>query len=226
MLSKRKYNCLLLEDEPIAAEIVEGFLYEDSDFKLIEVCTDALQAYSVLKRETIDLLILDLHLPVIKGFEFLKKLENPPFVIVTTAYHEYALDGFELNVVDYLLKPFSKERFVQATQKFKHLMAAEEALLDFSERESLDVTFGKKKIKIFLDDILFIESFREYIKINTKREVVTIKMPISKMEAQLDAAKFQRVHKSYIVALNKITTETCSELTIGNVKIPIGRKFK
>lgn len=217
---------MIVEDEPIASEIIANYLSNDKEFELVEVCHNAINAASVLKREPIDLIFLDLHLPVIRGFDFLKKLENPPAVIVTTAYAEFALEGYDLEVVDYLLKPISRERFKKAIEKFRYLALAEEAILDFNEKEALEVNFAQKKIRIILNDILFVESSREYVKINTKKEVVTIKMPISKIEKLLDKAQFQRVHKSFIVALDKISTITSTELFIEKYKIPIGRKFK
>ncbi|MDI9311329.1 MAG: LytTR family DNA-binding domain-containing protein [Limnohabitans sp.] len=226
MNESKNYKCLIVEDEPIASEIIESYLSNYKEFQLVEICHNAINAASVLKREPIDLIFLDLHLPVLRGFDFLKKLENPPAVIITTAYAEYALEGFALDVVDYLLKPISRERFKKAIEKFKYLALAEEAIFDFNGKEALEVNFAQKKIRIVLNDILFIESSREYVKINTKKEVITIKMPISKIEKLLDQTKFQRVHKSFIVALDKISTSSSTELLIEKYKIPVGRKFK
>lgn len=222
----RKFKCLIIEDEPIAAEIIVSFLQKNPEFEIVEICNNAINANSIMKRESVDLIFLDIHLPVIRGFDFLKKLENPPAVIVTTAYDEYATEGYDLDVIDYLLKPIPYERFLKAIKKFKHLVLAEKALLDYTDRETLVVKFAKKKITIILNDILFIESYREYIKINTINEVLVVKMPISKMESLLDLSKFKRVHKSFIVAIDKISVQTGTEIVIGSNKIPLGRKFK
>lgn len=222
----RKYRCLIVEDEPIAAEIVASFIARDEELKLVAICSDAIHAHSVLKNETVDLLFLDLHLPILKGFDFLRKLTDPPAVIVTTAYHDYALEGYDLDVVDYLLKPIPYDRFVKSVQKFKHFLKAEEALIEHSERNYILMHVGKRQFKIFSDDIFFIESFREYIVIHTKTEDVKIKMPISKIEDILDKNKFRRVHKSFIVSIDKIEVYAANELVVNGVKIPVGRTYK
>lgn len=222
----KKYKCLIVEDEPIAAEIIASFIERDKELELVQICSDAINAHSVLKHQAIDLMFLDLHLPILKGFDFLRKLTDPPAVIVTTAYHDYALEGYELDVVDYLLKPIPYERFDKAIQKFKHFLKAEEALFEHSERDYILVQLAKRQLKIFLDEIFFIESFREYIVIHTKNEDVKVKMPISKIESILDPKRFKRVHKSYIVSQDKIEVYSANELIINGNKIPVGRTYK
>ena len=222
----KKYRCLIVEDEPIAADIIAAFIEKDRELELVEICSDAINAHAVLKREAVDLLFLDLHLPILKGFDFLRKLDNPPEVIVTTAYHDYALEGYELDVIDYLLKPIPYDRFVKAVEKFKHFFKAEEALIQHSERDFILVQCGKRQVKIFSDDIFFIESFREYIVIHTKNEDVKIKMAISKIEEILDKRKFKRVHKSFIVSQDKVEVFSANELVVKAVKIPVGRTYK
>jgi two-component system, LytTR family, response regulator LytT len=222
----KKYKCLIVEDEPIAAEIIASFIERDKELELVQICSDAINAHSVLKHQAIDLMFLDLHLPILKGFDFLRKLTDPPAVIVTTAYHDYALEGYELDVVDYLLKPIPYERFDKAIQKFKHFLKAEEALFEHSERDYILVQLAKRQLKIYLDEIFFIESFREYIVIHTKNEDVKVKMPISKIESILDPKRFKRVHKSYIVSQDKIEVYSANELIINGNKIPVGRTYK
>ena len=223
---QKKYRCLIVEDEPIAADIIATFIEKDQELELVQTCSDAIHAHAVLKNESIDLLFLDLHLPILKGFDFLRKLENPPEVIVTTAYHEYALEGYELDVIDYLLKPIPYDRFVKAVGKFKHFLKAEDALLDYSARDHILLHLGKRQIKLFSDDIFYIESFREYIVIHTKNEDVKVKMPISRIEEILDKAKFKRVHKSYIIAQDKVEVFSANELIVKSVRIPVGRTYK
>ena len=222
----KKYNCIIVEDEPIAAEIIENFVNQDNEFKLVGKCSDAVYASSLLSMHNVDLMFLDLHLPVLKGFDFLKKLKNPPFVIVTTAYHHYALEGYELDIVDYLLKPIPYSRFLTAIGKFKHLMEAEEALLEVADRDFIFINIGKKQIKIFLQDIYFIESLREYIKIHTKTETYVVKMPISRMEENLDKELFLRIHKSYIISKSKIEAKSANEFVVNGKKLPVGRTYK
>lgn len=222
----KKYHCIIVEDEPIAAEILENFVSKDEDLQLVAKCSDAVYAGSLLSRHSIDLMFLDLHLPVVKGFDFLKKLKNPPLVIVTTAYHQYAVEGYELDIVDYLMKPIPYDRFTKAVEKFKYLMNAEEALLEAADREHIFISSGKKQIKIILHDIFFIESLREYIHIHTKAGTITVKMPISRIEESLDPKMFVRIHKSYIISKPKIEVRSAGMLQVNGKKLPIGRTYK
>lgn len=222
----KKYNCIIVEDEPIAAEILENFISRDEELHLVAKCSDAVYAGSLLNRHEIDLMFLDLHLPVVKGFDFLKKLKNPPLVIVTTAYHQYAVEGYELDIVDYLMKPIPYDRFVKAVEKFKYLMNAEEALLEAADREHIFISSGKKQIKIILHDIFFIESLREYIHIHTKTGTITVKMPISRIEESLDPKMFIRIHKSYIISRSKIEVRSASMIQVNGKKLPIGRTYR
>jgi len=222
----KKYSCIIVEDEPIAAEILENFVSRDQDLHLVAKCSDAVYAGSLLNRHDIDLMFLDLHLPVVKGFDFLKKLKNPPLVIVTTAYHQYAVEGYELDIVDYLMKPVPYDRFTKAVEKFKYLMNAEEALLEAADREHIFISSGKKQIKIVLHDIFFIESLREYIHIHTKKGMITVKMPISRIEESLDPKIFLRIHKSYIISKSKIEVRSASMIQVMGKKLPIGRTYK
>lgn len=224
--ASKKYSCIIVEDEPIAAEILENFVSKDEDLHLVAKCSDAVYAGSLLNRHDIDLMFLDLHLPVVKGFDFLKKLKNPPLVIVTTAYHQYAVEGYELDIVDYLMKPIPYERFTKAVEKFKYLMNAEEALLEAADREHIFISSGKKQIKIVLYDIFFIESLREYIYIHTKAGTITVKMPISRIEESLDPKIFVRIHKSYIISKPKIEVRSASMIQVMGKKLPIGRTYK
>lgn len=222
----KKYNCIIVEDEPIAAEILETFISRDPELHLVGKCSDAVYASSLLNMHDVDLMFLDLHLPVVKGFDFLRKLKHPPFVIVTTAYHQYAVEGYELDIADYLLKPIPYDRFVTAIGKFKYLMEAEEALLEVAERDYIFINSGKKQIKIILQDIFYIESLREYIKIHTNTETFTFKMPISKMEENLNPKMFARIHKSYIISKSKVEVKSASIIQIKGKKLPIGRTYK
>lgn len=226
METQKKYNCIIVEDEPIAAEIIENYVLRNDDLAIIAKCSDVVHAANVLSFNKVDLLFLDMNLPVIKGFEFLKKLNNPPFTIVTTAYQEYALEGYDFDIVDYLMKPVAYERFQIALNKFRHLTEAEEALMEIANSEYIFLTIRKKQYKIYLEDIYYIESFREYITVHTKKESITVKMPISKMENRLNASKFVRIHKSYIVSLKKIDGFSAGEITINNKRLPIGRTYK
>lgn len=224
--TSKKYNCIIVEDEPIAAEILENFILRDQELNLVGKCADAVYASSLLSIHDVDLMFLDLHLPVVKGFDFLRKVKNPPFVIVTTAYHQYAVEGYELDITDYLMKPIPYDRFLTTIDKFKHLMEAEDALLEVSERDFIFLNSGKKKVKIILQDIFYIESLREYINIHTKTETLTFKMPISKIEETLNPKMFVRIHKSYIISRSKIEVKSANIIQVNGKKLPVGRTYK
>ncbi|OCA72179.1 DNA-binding response regulator [Chryseobacterium artocarpi] len=222
----KKYNCIIVEDEPIAAEILETFISRDPELHLVGKCADAVYASNLLNIHEVDLIFLDLHLPVVKGFEFLRTLKNPPLVIVTTAYHQYAIEGYDLDIVDYLLKPIPYDRFVTSIGKFKYLMDAEDALLEMAERDYIFINSGKKQVKIILQDVFYIESLREYINIHTKTETFTFKMPISRIEESLSSALFTRIHKSYIISRSKMEVKSATFVQIKGKKLPIGRTYK
>lgn len=224
--ASKKYTCLIVEDEPIAAEIIESFVSKDEGLNLVGKCTDALHASNLLHTYHVDLMFLDINLPVVKGFDFLKKLKNPPLVIVTTAYHQYAVEGYELDIVDYLMKPIPYSRFLTAIEKFNYLMDAKEALLEIADRDFIFINSGKKQIKITLLDIYYIESLREYIHIHTKTETFTFKMPISKIEEILDPNLFIRIHKSYIISKAKIEVRSANMMQVNGKKLPVGRTYK
>ncbi len=224
--ASKKYNCIIVEDEPIAAEILESFIARDPHLNLVGKCGDAVYASNLLSIHEVDLMFLDLHLPVLKGFDFLRKLKNPPLVIVTTAYHQYAIEGYELDVVDYLMKPIPYDRFLTAIGKFKHLMEAEDALLEIADRDYIFINSGKKQVKIILQDIFYIESLREYINIHTKTETLTFKMPISRIEESLNPKLFARIHKSYIISRSKIEMKSASIIQVNGKKLPVGRTYK
>lgn len=224
-----KYNCIIIEDEPLAAEVLRDYINQVPFLELKRVCEDAIYAMETMQAEKIDLIFLDIHLPKLKGFEFLESLKKPPPVIITSAYPEYALQGFDLNVIDYLLKPIRFSRFLKAVNKLNQLhennlpVSTPAAV---SERTYFFFNVGKKKVKVFLDEILFIESLREYIKITTHEKSTLTKFQLSEIEEMLAKNNFLRVHRSFIVAKDKISAFTATDIEINNKQIPIGRSYK
>lgn len=212
-------NCLIVEDEPLAADILQDYIKQIPFLHLKGVCTDAIFALEVLQKEHIDLLFLDIHLPGLKGLDFLKILNNPPAVILTTAYQEYAIQGYELNVVDYLLKPIEFQRFVAAVTKVKRTEAQ-------VNKPTITIQTDKKKVIIPVEEIVFIESQKEYIKIQTASAMFTTKYALSKIEVELDAFLFLRVHRSFIVALRKIKAFNAHEIELPGKTIPIGGNYR
>ncbi|WP_299120697.1 LytTR family DNA-binding domain-containing protein [uncultured Winogradskyella sp.] len=223
------YKCLIIDDEELARELIETHLAQLDGFELIASCKSAIEASTILQQQTIDLMFLDIEMPVLKGIEFFKNLIQKPKVIFTTAYRDYALDGFELNAVDYLLKPITFGRFFKAIEKFLN-----------SENETIEVTLkdknvidkdyiyirkDRKQIKIKFEDILYVESLKDYVKIHLLDEKHITKYSISAFQKQLDN-RFIRVHRSYIVNQNKITAYTKHDIEIGKAEIPIGNNYK
>jgi DNA-binding LytR/AlgR family response regulator len=223
-----KYNCIIVEDEPLAAEVLTDYVKQVPFLELRKICTDAIFAMEILQTEKIDLIFLDIHLPKLKGFEFLESLKNLPDIIITSAYKEYALQAFDVNVTDYLLKPIRFTRFLKAVNKLNHrtesLMYAAPVIT--GEKPYLFFNADKKKIKIYLEDILCVESIRDYVQITATDKTVHTKMQLSQMEELLPGNNFLRIHRSFIVAKNKITAFTATDIEIDKKQIPIGRSYK
>jgi len=220
-----KYSCLIVEDEPLSAEILTDYIRQVPFLELRSVCADAIYAMELLQKEKIDLLFLDIHLPKLKGMEFLESLRNPPRVIIISAYKDYALQAFELNVVDYLLKPIRFSRFLKAVNKLEQSVALPPPA-DTRERTYFFFSVGKKKVKVFLDEILYIESLREYVRITTRDKNILTKFQLSAIEELLSRNNFIRIHRSFIVAKDKINAFTATDVEINNKQIPIGRSYK
>jgi len=220
-------QCLVIDDEPLAQNIIENYLFNFSFIKLKAKCDNALIALEWIKREKIDLIFLDISMPFISGIDFIKTLKDPPAVILTTAHKEFAVESYELNVTDYLLKPISFERFLKAINKLNvHVRdMPRPAIRDANEESFIYVKSEKKNVKISLKDILFIESLKDYIKIHTNSKTIITQVAISAIEQRLPE-NFLRVHRSFIVAKDKITAFTQHDLEIGKLQIPIGRNYK
>ena len=222
----KKYKCLIVDDEELARELIATHVSQLPDFEIVATCASAIEASSVLKNNAIDLLFLDIEMPVLKGTEFLKNLVHQPKVIFTTAHREYAIESYELNVVDYLLKPIVFNRFFKAIEKFldtqQTVVAKKEPVTEVSH---IFVQSNKKNIKVNYDDILYIESIKDYIKIHTTDARLVIKHGISAFETKLDH-RFVRVHRSYIVNSEKVTAFTKQDIEIDAIEIPIGDLYK
>lgn len=220
-------KCIIIEDEPLAANILSDYISQVPFLELRGVFKDAILATDYLRQHSVDLLFLDIHLPKLKGMVFLKTLTRPPAVIITTAYHKYAVEGFDLNVTDYLLKPFEFERFLIAVNKVKTAQReTQEPATSNNAKDHLFLTVQKKKVKILFADIVFIESQREYIKIVTTQKAYLSKMSTHEMEALLPAHLFKRIHRSYIISVNKIDSYTAEEVEVNGIAIPIGRGYR
>jgi two-component system, LytTR family, response regulator len=222
-----KIKCIIIEDEPLAVKLLTDYILQVPFLQLQGTFKDAILATDYLRDNRPDLIFLDIHLPRLKGMAFLKTLAHPPAVIVTTAYHQYAVEGFELNVTDYLLKPFEFERFLIAVTKVKSASREREITNRSSEvKDSIFLNVQKKKVKILFSEILYIESQLEYIKIVTSKKEYISKMSTHEMEALLPSNLFKRIHRSFIVSVSKIDSYTADTVEINGVPIPIGRGYR
>lgn len=225
------YNCLIVDDEPIAIRVIKNHLAEFKNLQLAGECGNAIEAIELLSKTKIDLIFLDIQMPQITGVEFLRSLSQPPKVIFTTAYRDYAIDAFELDVVDYLLKPISLLRFSKAINRFYQRMSENPTnSLTTESNEAIPnhlfLKVDKKRVKVFYHEILFLESFGDYLIVHTENDKLTVKERISHMEEQLPLDQFLRVHRGYIVSISKITALLPGLIEIGLHKIPIGRNYK
>lgn len=222
-----KIKCIIIEDEPLAVKVLADYISQVPFLELAGTFKDAINAAGFLRNNNIDLIFLDIHLPKLKGMAFLKTLTNPPAVIITTAYHQYAVEGFNLNVTDYLLKPFEFERFLIAVNKIKIASGVEQKENKVGgAKDFIFLNVQKKKVKILFSEIVYIESQREYIKIVTTKKAFLSKISTHEIESLLPANLFKRIHRSFIVSLNKIDSYTAEIVEVGGVSIPIGRGYK
>jgi two-component system, LytTR family, response regulator len=220
-----KTRCIIVEDEPLAAKVLKDYIEQVPFLELQGSFKDAILATEYLRDNTTDLIFLDIHLPKLKGMAFLKTLNSPPAVIITTAYHQYAVEGFELNVTDYLLKPIEFERFLVAVNKVKS--AQKEAAPETKEsKDHLFLNADRKKVKVQFSEIVYIESQREYIKIVTTKKVYLSKISTHEIEELLPQHLFKRIHRSYIVSVDKIESYTAEEVEVNGITIPIGRGYR
>lgn len=217
-------KCIIIEDEPLAVKVLADYIAQISFLTLQGTFKDAVLATEWLRNNSTELIFLDIHLPKLKGMAFLKTLLHPPAVIITTAYHQYAVEGFELNVIDYLLKPIEFERFLIAVNKIK----TNRTLLQEkrSDKDFIFLTVQKKKVKILFAEIVYVESQREYIKIVTTKKEYISKMGTHEIESLLPPHLFKRIHRSFIIAVNKIDAYTADMVEVNNTSLPIGRAYK
>lgn len=229
-----KIRALIIEDEPLARNVILEYSKKIEFLEIVCSCEDALQGIDKLNDTTVDLLFLDINMPHLSGIAFLKTLKNPPLVIITSAYSDYALEGYELNVVDYLKKPFSFERFLKAIHKASELLKLKNQPLIVPEEpvrkslieDSIFIKSNKKAYKICFKDILFVEGLGDYLKVHTRTQHLVTNLTMKKIQDILPADNFYRVHKSFIIALDKMEIVEGNLVIIGAHKIPIGNNYR
>ncbi len=213
-------QCLIVDDEPLARKVLENHLKLVPQFQLVGSCKDALEANPLLLEHSIDLVFLDINMPGLSGIEWLSSLPNPPQVIFTTAYPEYAVQGFELDAIDYLVKPISRERFLKAANKFLQRSFSP------NNQQTLIIKADKKLFKIPYEEILYLQAYGDYVKVTTQEKTYLTKEKLSALEVQLTHSGFLRIHRSHIVSLKAIEYLEGNHVSINGVKIPISNKYK
>ncbi|MEP6747719.1 MAG: LytTR family DNA-binding domain-containing protein [Bacteroidota bacterium] len=233
----KKIVCLAVDDEPPALEVIKTHISCVPSLELAASCINAVEALSILGQNNIDLLFLDIQMPQILGTDFVRTLKNPPRVIFTTAFRKFAVEGFELDAVDYLLKPISFERFLKAVNKVmessvknnnrneEHKPAAPENKNEYND-QYIHFRSDRKVLKIALNDILYIESLKDYIKVVTTNRTIVTKQSISSLEEMLPKNSFTRIHRSYIVSLNKIDSYTAELIEVARQELPVSRMYR
>ncbi len=217
-------NCVIVDDEQVSVQVLEELLAKVPNVRIVETFNDPLSAVEFLSVSKVDFIFLDIEMPNLSGIDLLKSLVHPPLVIITSANKSYALEGYELSVADYLLKPISLNRVVKSVNKISELISHRNSSENRSD--SIFLKENKRLVRINFADILFVESMKDYIKVVTKEKSVISKHNLSNFEKLLNPDKFVRVHKSYIVSLDHVEAFSCSEIEIGRFNIPIGRTHK
>lgn len=232
-MTTSKIRCLIVDDEPLAISVLQEYISQLETLTLVGTCSNAVEALLFLQKSKVDLLFLDIQMPKLTGIDFLKTLANRPKVIFTTAYREYALEGFELNVLDYLLKPVPFDRFLLAINKYHDNEPANtlpQLLIPANENgineQFIYLKSDKKMIKVFLNEILYIESLKDYVKVKTVSGDVVSYQRISYLEEKLPDRRFLRIHRAYIIATDKIRSFNTSVIEVGGQELPIGRQYK
>jgi len=228
-----KIKTLIVDDEPHAIEVIENHISNFSELDIVAKCSNAIEAFKILQQTKVDLIFLDIKMPGLTGTDFIRNLKNPPKVIFTTAFENYALEGFDLNAIDYLLKPIGFDRFLKAIEKLFTLQKANYQKISLVEKPAeqktdtfLYLRVERKMVKVNVSDIYWIESLKDYIKVVLKDKVLISKQMISVIEDLLPEDKFVRIHRSFIVSLSKVESFHSYSVELLGKEIPIGRNYK
>lgn len=216
-------SCLIVDDEPLSIRILEKYIAELPGLNLVASCQNAFEALEHLKSNTVDLIFLDINMPKLSGISFLKTLKNPPLVVFVTAYPEHAVEGFELEALDYLLKPFSFERFLKAVNRAEEKLSSSQTTNDFAP---VFIKADKKLYKLSVDDILYLQAYGDYVKVYTKEQMLLTKERLSNIEEELPSAAFQRIHRSYVISLRALQFIEGNQVQIAETKLPIAATYK
>lgn len=219
-------RCLIIDDEPLACKIIATYLKPIHNLELVKICHSSIEAFNVLNEHEIDMIFLDINMPEISGIDFLKSLDISPVVVITTAYREFAVESFELDVVDYLIKPVSLQRFMKAISRVSKQFSIDEEQSDsISVEQFIFLKVDKKKIKVSLNEIYYIESLKDYIRVNTADRSYVTHQTLTRITELLPSNKFIRIHRSYTVSLAMVAAINGNALEIKEQLLPIGRNY-
>jgi DNA-binding LytR/AlgR family response regulator len=226
-----KIQCLIVDDEPPARELLVSYIEKMDDLEIRGQCSNALEAFAFIQKNPVNIMFLDIQMPRMNGLELIKSLQERPRIILTTAYREYAVEGFELDVLDYLVKPISFERFLKSISKYHQYNNLKQPAASENNDEAFEKAYmyfkvNKDLVKIFLKEIIYIESIKDYVKIVTVGRSVITYQRIGYMEEKLPENKFVRIHKSYIISVDKIISYNNEEVNVQSFSLPIGRNYK
>ncbi|MFK7772978.1 MAG: LytR/AlgR family response regulator transcription factor [Saprospiraceae bacterium] len=219
-------RCMIVDDEPLSQRVIQRYLNDVPFLELVATCSHALEAMEVLKKESIQLIFLDINMPRLSGINFVKTLSNPPLIIFTTAYPEYAVEGFELEAVDYLLKPFSFERLLKATYKAQKLIETENTSKNISAPNHFVFKSDKKLYKLDFEEVLYFQAYGDYVKIFTSKKLYVTKERLTNIEKELPKNMFFKIHRSYIIALNAVEYVEGNQVKIAEELLPISQTFR
>lgn len=223
-------KALIIDDEPLAHEVIKQYAQKLPDLSIVGTCNEAICASKFLNENTVDLIFLDINMPKLSGISFLRNLQNPPIVIFTTAYSEYALEGYELNAIDYLKKPFSFERFYKAYNKAEELLRLKQNANNHTKEDInsgfLFIKSNKKSVKVKFSEILYIEGLGDYIKIHLQNQKLVTNLSMKKIFSLLPSQRFYRIHKSYIISLDNIESLEGNMVNIQGNKLPVGNSYR
>ncbi|HEY9116569.1 MAG TPA: LytTR family DNA-binding domain-containing protein [Roseivirga sp.] len=217
-------RCLIIDDEPLSRQVLKGFVTDLPDLEMVGECKDALEAMSLLEKEQVDLLFLDINMPKLSGVNFYKSLHKKPEVIFTTAYSEFAVEGFELNAIDYLMKPIAFDRFIKAIQKVKDKLG--QISLAAAVQDYIMLKADKKMYRTPFEDILFCEALGDYVKVHLRDKVLIITTTMKKLQAELPEQQFIRTHKSYIINQSKVEYIEGNQIKVGSQMVAIGQSYR
>ena len=223
-----KIKCLIVDDEPPAVDLLLGYAKLTEQLEIVGTSHSAVRAFDLLKEKEIDLVFLDIQLPVLNGIDFLKTVSNPPAVILTTAYREYAIDGYDLDIIDYLLKPIAFDRFLKAVDRYSNrvLTKKSDPIPQTKSAEYIFCNINRTQHKVYLDDILYVESLKDYVRIHTCEERLVVKGNIGSFMKKLPSDRFVRIHRSHAVALSQIKSFNQSEVFLEGHRLLIGASYR